>query len=524
MAGKALQRAAPMAHKFKVQMYDFSCEGLAVSNERCDAYLKIDFDNFKIFKTDHGQGNTSPEWGFKAGFHYIINYLEKLGRQELTVQCSNRASGQLIGEASIDLQTIACGPPHFKLTLRDQSTGEPRGVLKFTCVMKMLSPNLNVVCQDLSLTMQGCPAPARLQISSSIDEANRIVDVPHSDHGVWDSPFSLAFETALADMLKAPGSECLRFAVIDEMGLSQGEALVEFRKAFSAKPDMPISFKVPVTYTCTMAGEEKPETVGAVGELVGTLLYQNVPVYAQMVGGLCVDGQVEGGNWLFEGLPYPHCLSQPPPLWQDPADRPGFECMEDPADRHGPGLDDIDDKVFLEALEQIDLPLPWEKRRERATDRGFRTYFADPRSRKTTWKDPRFLPEHWDQRIDSQTGKVYFAYQKTRQTTFVDPRGCPVGWDMRLSKNGDLYFAFLPSMKTTFLDPRGLPDHIDPALDDLGRMYFKNHEMKTTTWEDPRDSQQEVTLTQWRQGRMTRWWREQVLREVEERESKKAEL
>merc|ERR1711924_554627 len=175
------------------------------------------------------------------------------------------------------------------------------------------------------------------------------------------------------------------------------------------------------------------------------------------------------------------------------------------------------DKTLSEALEKIDLPPPWELKRERPNSGAHgRVYFADPRSRRTTWKDPRFLPENWDQRIDPQTGKVYFQYHKTRQTTYVDPRGCPSGWEMRLSKNGDIYFAYQPAMKTTFVDPRGLPDAFDPALDDHGRLYFKNHHLKTTTWEDPRLDQQEVTLIKWRQTQSHRWLKEQVWNELEE--------
>lgn len=516
------QREAPTPHRFQVQMFDFSCEGL-VAGEKCEPYLKIDFVNFKSFKTDTEANSVNPEWGFKAGFHYELNYLERLNRCELTTQCFNRATGQAIGKASIDLQTIACGPVHYKLTLRDHD--EPRGTLNFTCIMKMISPNLTVICKDLSLTMQGCPAPARMQIYSTLAEDGAGAKVPHSRQGVWEGPCSLTFRTTLADLLKGPAYEGLRFQVIDEMDMRQGEAVLEFRKAFSIQPDAEIKFKVPVTYTpeaCAKQEAEKPAAVGSVGELAGNLVYQNVPIYAQMAGGACVDGHVEGGLWLFDGLPYPHSMQQPPPLWQDPADRSNYNYNYEnlgadlqPHDDTDSKFDDFDDKAMWEKLELIDLPPPWEKKRERAGDRC-RTAYVDPRSRRTTWKDPRFLPENWDQRIDAQTGKVYFKYHKTRQTTYVDPRSCLPGWDMRLSKEGDIYFAYLPAMQTTFIDPRGLPDYIDAALDDEGRMYFKNHETKTTSWEDPRNAQQEVTLTMWRQAQNTRWWKEQVWRESEE--------
>lgn len=517
-AHKALQKEGPPQHKFKVQLCDFLCEGL-ISEEPCDPYLKIDFDTFKMFKTEHESNNLNPEWGFKVGFTYIMNCLEQLGKRELKVECLNRVSGNLIGAASVDLQTIACGPTHYQLTLRAGEQNEARGTIKFNCIMKMISPNLTVICQDLTLTMLGCYAAARLQISSTLDERDnqtRVANAPHSQQGVWPGPFSFVFETTLKDMLKASSPECLRFVVIDEMGVRQGEALLEYRKSFSSKPDQPVCFKVPVTYTCTVEGEQEPEPVGVVGDLEGVISYQNLPAYTQLVSGLYSDGQVEGGYWFVEGMPYPQSMSEPPPVWQDFAERTGFEFFSAEQQQNDesepPKFDELDDRQLSEALAQIDLPTPWEKRRERA---GGRMYFADPRSRRMTWKDPRFLPDNWDQRIDPQTGKVYFQYHKTRQTTYMDPRGCPPGWDMRLSRNGDIYFAHLPSRQTTFTDPRGLPDQMEPALDDLGRMYFKNHETKTTAWEDPRTAQQEVVLAKWRHQQSLVWWKEQILREIE---------
>lgn len=504
-------------------MYEFACEGLSVP-EKCELFLKIDFDSFKIFRTDHEMNTMSPEWGFKAGFQYAMHYLEKLSRRRLRVQCFNRRSDQLVGEASVDLQTIACGPANFKLTLKDQTSPEPRGVLKFICVMKMLG-DIALVFKDLKLTMQGCPAPARLAISTTLAEeegsaAAAEVSVPHSQEGAWSGPFCLTVETTLGDLLKTPDCEYVQCQVIDELGVRQGEAQIVFRDSFNPKAETPIEFKVPVVYSYAADGEDKPEPVGAVGELEGVMSYQNLPVYAQMVGGLCIDGQVEGGYWLIEGLPFPHVLTSPPQVWQEPSTG-GLEGFSFSVDQQTFGddesrFDDIDDKTMYEALEKIDMPPPWEKRRERAGERGGRTYFADPRSRRTTWKDPRFLPENWDQRIDPQTGKVYFRYHKTRQTTYVDPRGCPADWEVRLSRNGEVYFAFLPAMQTTFNDPRGLPENFDACLDDIGRMYFKDHATKTTTWNDPRQNQQEVTLTNWRQAQLRRWLKHQVWTELEE--------
>jgi hypothetical protein len=518
MAVQELQREAPPQHKFKVQMYDFSCEGLP-QYDKSELFLKINFDHFKIFKTDHETDTTSPEWGFKAGFVYVMTYLEKLKHHCLFIQCFDRRSDSPVGQASIDLQTVACGPTHFKLTLKAAGSGENLGCVKFTCIMKMMSQDLVIVLRDMKLTMMGTPGAARIDVTNTLDE-NQGITCPHSFDGVYDGPHKLTLDTTLGDLLKAPAYEYIKFLVIDEHGVRQGEAQLTFRNAFNTKPEVASPFSVQVTYSCIVGGgEEGIEDIGRVGDLEGNIFFQNLPVYAQMVGGLCVDGQIEGGWWLVKGLPYPNVMDEPPPEWQDPTERDKLDDLlghTQPDDDNEANLDDLDDEKFYAALDQVELPPPWEKRRERASDRpGNRMYFVDPRSRRTTYKDPRFVPENWDQRIDANTGKVVFQYHKTKGYTYIDPRGCPKDWEMRLSKDGEIYFAYMPAMRTTWTDPRGLPENIEACLDDSGRMYFKNNLERTTTWEDPRIEQQEVLLTQWRNSQMKCWLREQVFCELE---------
>lgn len=330
----------------------------------------------------------------------------------------------------------------------------------------------------------------------------------------------LQFATTLSDMLKAPAMEVLEFTVIDQEGMTQGRAQLPFRSVFTPKVDKQISFTIDVIY-CSR-GEGDDDVTGTVGKIEGIIWYQNLPSFAQMVGGVCLDdGQIEGGMLLIQDLPFPKNLPEAPPVWEDP-EKPGGVLGDEPQLENESRLDAIDDDTLQGYLDQIDLPPPWEKRREQAP-KG-KMYFHDPRSKRATWKDPRFMPENWDQRIDPNNGRVYYQYHKTRNTTYQDPRGCPNSWDMRLSKQGEVYFAYMPAMKTTFTDPRGLPDHIEAALDDFGRMYFRDHSSKTTTWSDPRQEQAEVTLAKWRQAQMHRWLKETVLREIEEMREQAADL
>lgn len=182
--------------------------------------------------------------------------------------------------------------------------------------------------------------------------------------------------------------------------------------------------------------------------------------------------------------------------------------------------------LFIETPDELPLPPNWELRK---ASNG-RPYFADHRTKKTTWQDPRFLPTGWDQRIDPISNRVYFAYHRTQQTTFVDPRGLGHGWEMRLSHAGVEYFIYedtrfaddtiesvsdlnvstrFPRL-ATFVDPRGCDQHVDVALDRFGRMYFRDVQTRKTSWPDPRPAAGgKAARRLWRE-QYRRWWLEQV--------------
>jgi len=524
MAGAAPPPAASVAHppasgalgqhSFRVLLYDLRCDGLA-ADERSDYYLRMDFAGFKAFRTNCERGASSVQWNFEAGFEYSLASLEKLACQELRVQCLGRGSEQPLGEAAVNLATLACGPMSVQLTLRCRRGGTSVGTVSFACQMRQRSQNLTVTCTDLNLIGHGgSPMPARLVACCS--GAGAQLALPLSETGCWPGPCTLAFDTTLGDLLKAPPYEFLRFSVINESDGYEGEAVVEFRRAFPSERGAAVPFRVPVLFAGSADGQElaEPEHIG---ELTGSVMYQNLPTYAQMVGGMCVDGQVEGGYILIEGLPFPGSLGQPPPLWRDRTEQQDDDAQMQQDEEVGA----FDESQLMKALEKIPLPRPWEMRhvrrsrlRSRCGGLG-RPYFADPRSRRTTFVDPRLLPEHWDQRIDPQSGRVYYQFDVTRQTTFVDPRACPPDWEMRISKTGGVYFAYSPTEQSTFIDPRGLPEHMSAALDRHGRMYFMDHTAKGTTWNDPRDVEKEPTLTRWRRAEHERWWKDEVWQEIE---------
>ncbi|CAD7966886.1 unnamed protein product [Amoebophrya sp. A25] len=548
----ASPRSTLKVHRFSVKFFDFSLRGVPHAQE---PFLRVDFDHFKCFQTDRErlpehlyqqQHHHVFEWGFKAGFIYQTRALEKLSVKKFKIFCydhhatTSSGSGSqqqgpaaLLGSAEIDLRTLACGPSLIRLGLQD-STGNlvQGGQLEFTCLMKMLSNEFTINLKNLRLSIQGWPAAARLEVSSSLRE-DIIVEAPFSTAGAWEEGISLQFETTLMDLLNTSSREGLRILVQDEGGNEQGTVSLSFRDYFDAnleKARLLDSKHTPLTRQQHRFEVREAVTYGdegdQVGELSGVLTYASLPKYAQMIGGVLeratIQGErierIEGGYMLVPGLPYPVSLQQPPPAFSEEAKNIGEDVERDDGQqlagsngstgRFGfapPALgEEFEGPKWNETPDDIDLPPNWELRKASSG----RPYFADHRTKKTSWTDPRFMPDNWDQRADPITGKVYFAYHKTRQTTFVDPRGMPPGWEMRLSRSGIEYFAYYPTKQTSWTDPRGLEDGIDMCLDPKGRVYFRDHRDGTTSWDDPRERvPNPMALRKWE---YRQWWKHQV--------------
>ena len=75
------------------------------------------------------------------------------------------------------------------------------------------------------------------------------------------------------------------------------------------------------------------------------------------------------------------------------------------------------------------------------------------------------LPEDWEEKVNPSNGRKYFANSKTRKTTYDDPRllPLPLGWEMKWdSKNNKPYFSDYHTRTTTYDDPRLKPNYTPP--------------------------------------------------------------
>eukprot|EP00929_Paragymnodinium_shiwhaense_P077903 TRINITY_DN40241_c0_g1_i1.p1 TRINITY_DN40241_c0_g1~~TRINITY_DN40241_c0_g1_i1.p1 ORF type:complete len:511 (+),score=101.01 TRINITY_DN40241_c0_g1_i1:92-1624(+) len=493
--------------KFKVHLYAFEAEGLVAPSWNSSLCLLIDFDDgYKRYLTEPAgpvrESGGQPghlDWQFQCAFEYHVAEIASLGDRKLRVQCVEKAGNYCLAEAAVDLHTVATGPQTFDLCMATsmEVPQDASAALSFVCVMQMVS-DVSVSVSNLRLDMQGALAAAGLKISASLQpEDDDVRQLPASRDLQWQERVDVSFEASLLDLLKAPEHEEVYFIVCDERGAERGQAFLPFRHAVRSdggsegagvRLDAQLPFKVDVMFP----GMRKDGVEAPAGTLEGSLQLRNLPMCAQMVGGKCFDGEVQGGFALASGLPFPSTLASAPAVWQEPTLSESSQCLRG---------------VAAEALSRIPLPPYWVATRgDRPSDP---VYFSDTRAQRTTLKDPRLLPLCWEQFISKDNDQVYFKYRGTHVTD-IDPRNCPHGWDMRISNSGEIFFAYAPAHKTSFTDPRGLPHGIEAALDDKGRMYFKNHRHGACQWDDPRQGKSELILRTWRLHEAAKWWEEQV--------------
>eukprot|EP01066_Platyproteum_vivax_P014348 Platyproteum_vivax@DN6427_c0_g1_i2.p1 len=465
-------------YQFEVSLTGFYASNLTPKDRNgfSDPYLKLDFDNFKQFKTDFERRNLNPTWGFQRRFIYRTKYLERLNKKFFTIKCFDHdAIGKnFIGESRMDLLTLATGPTHYQLSLKDEA-GHPAGNICFNCEMKMLSA-ITLTLADLRLKMHGAATGAGLVISNSV--CDELVKLPFNKNGHWPLHHPIAFESSISDILNFDEVEYVKIDVVKNECI-EGEAILTFQATIHdiTKADQ----KQPLSLPVTLQGQP-------VGELTGSYYYRGLPYLAQMIQSTGLDdGKVSSGYLAYQGLAPPPgwALSTPPPLIatikQSPAQHKPIMCApagpvplslaSSPSAVSAMGLFNkassppsvsASRAAPTNSLKDVPMPPNWQARKDPTSGR---VYFADSRNRGTTWTDPRFLPENWDQRIEPNTGKLYFAFHKTKTTTYLDPRGFSDGWEMRLDEKAKPYFAFHAAKTTSYTDPRGLPTNFCASLD-----------------------------------------------------------
>ena len=106
---------------FNCRMHSFSAEVPAANGDgTSDPFLSVDFDGYKSFQTSTAKCTILPQWDTDVCFNYETAYSDQLQHKSLIVFAYDENAvheNVFMGQARVDLHTLATGPSDVTLTL-----------------------------------------------------------------------------------------------------------------------------------------------------------------------------------------------------------------------------------------------------------------------------------------------------------------------------------------------------------------------------------------------------------------------
>eukprot|EP01112_Ceratiomyxa_fruticulosa_P011206 TRINITY_DN3027_c0_g1_i1.p1 TRINITY_DN3027_c0_g1~~TRINITY_DN3027_c0_g1_i1.p1 ORF type:complete len:614 (+),score=154.91 TRINITY_DN3027_c0_g1_i1:298-2139(+) len=305
---------------FRVRIHNFKARDLNLgtnNNGQLSPFLKCNFDNFKIFKTDILRKEVSPSWDLDLQFVYETRYPDKLGSKQFVVECfSYTVLGRdvALGSIQVDLHTLATGPVSHDILLRDG--GNPCGRILFDLEMEQVS-DITATLKEVRIEPdQGgnnCIVVAQTNetylyyfYSSKENEERTFKSgkCPPSASPSWNEMEQVFMKTTLHELHKEGLKIQHKQSKLIGSDPIIGECKVHFAKYLNTL------HTTPHTYVMTFSEVMRSFKDGGaiVGNINGTLVLQGVPIFAQMQGGVHTEVGIEGATPLVEGLQLPKGL------------------------------------------------------------------------------------------------------------------------------------------------------------------------------------------------------------------------
>ena len=278
-----------------------------------------------------------------------------------------------IGEASVDLLTIASGPSVINTYIRDKK-GRRKGVLQFKCYMSLVLLEWPIILKNLQIERKYRNGSSRISLTSTCEGS----DVIHS-FSVSEQELKFVHPTVeMSELLSPDPPAGLQLSLLSNESDKLYETFIPYRDIFP------------------QSREENERTFSCDGIISACAVFPIATArIAQLIGvniELAPNGKSVSGDAriIFPGFVIAPNLPQNIPVWTQ-------ETMSTSTNKSLRG---------------------WEERVDLET--GVR-YFAYRNTRQTTFVDPRGLPSDWEQRI-SEDGRVYFLRPHDSTTTYNDPR------------------------------------------------------------------------------------------------------
>jgi hypothetical protein len=316
---------------FRTKMHHLEAEFKDIESTHFDLYFKMNFDNFRTY-TSPRMTNTSakaPFWAdFEMNFNYETSYPHLMVAKRLTVSFFARDSSTkrdcFLGDAVLDLMTLATGPPDVQLTIRQGDMAA--GWVKFLCEMEEVSECVvsakEIVVELPQVNLSKCTIAIRTKSA----EEYTINTGPPEPKTVGNNMATFKhiekhyFGASVANFYESAG---LHFDVNEGGAIgstTKGRGMMLFSKFM--KQDERTAFR-PGKIDDAGSGEVlfhdvmlmDPVTEKPAGKISGLVFFDNLPLYVQMYGGKNIDGIVYDGKAIDQG-------TRPQPPRQAPAGAP----------------------------------------------------------------------------------------------------------------------------------------------------------------------------------------------------------
>eukprot|EP01132_Coremiostelium_polycephalum_P002726 gene2726-3384_t len=288
---------------FSIRVHNLKATDLSLkkdgNNTNIDPYIKLFFDQLKKLKTEiiHKSNNPGME-------------LEKL---HFSLECYDSCivgSDNLVGSCSVDFKTMAYGPVHHRMVLRNR--GVPNGTIEFDIEMSNLNETLLTFKSIRASFYPGTQFNYNADPSSEkyLDYYIQPYQKPETKVGksykskksnnlFWEDIDQVLVETSLKDLLLNPIIFKVRqYKAYNDNDAILGESVIQLSNLIvdvsQVTDNHSVSFVEPILHQQMV-----------VGVLEGDLYFNNVSFISQMPEGVHTDVGIQGGRPLLNGQTIP---------------------------------------------------------------------------------------------------------------------------------------------------------------------------------------------------------------------------
>jgi len=294
--------------KYLVELWNFRATDISpVKNGTSNVYIRINFDHYKLMRTNTAKKSLSPRYKCSFDFMYETRFPQKLYVKSLQLEVWHRNAVKKdvrLGRCAVDLQTIANGSYNYDLQIR--KSGNRAGHLQFCCSMVEVG----------KLTAEFAPAKV-----TTVDEGDYQikyffnVDREHKRRSqLVENTNELEFARLKPVKFEAGVRSLFTESLV--ILLRRGKPhLEDYDKHFGVARIFLHDYMDDIINGKTVhvsADFKSPVADRVVGHFEGDMVVNGCPKTAQLMGSSkCLDDGIHGGYKMFPWM-------ADPPKWQEP--------------------------------------------------------------------------------------------------------------------------------------------------------------------------------------------------------------